>query len=210
MERKIILEKLTGAEREFALIQNMIKAIATVDVDAIPSLYETMVIDTAMKAEKAICNLRHLMYATLNITKRELMKKIAGVHGIDINYDGDIFSVTFPALLQKKKKTNRFEFTIDPLYFALEEFFKTNDMIRFKECAVVFEHIYNRNFPQRRFCDFDNIELKPVLDTVSAFTMVDDSSKFCDVFHTTGYAENDCTKIKIMSKNTFREWLAKQ
>ena len=78
------------------------------------------------------------------------------------------------------------------------------------ECVVAFEHIYDKNLPQRRVCDYDNLELKPVLDTVAAFIMIDDSGKFCDVFHATRYAENDCTKITVMSKNKFREWVAKQ
>jgi len=146
----------------------------------------------------------------MNITKREVMKKVAGVHEIDINCLDGIFAVALPALLPKKKKSNRFELITDPLYFALDEYFKKNNMEIYGECVVVFEHIYNKNTPSRRICDYDNIEIKPVLDVVSAFTMTDDGGRLCDVFHTTGYAEKDCTKISVMTKNKFCEWIAKR
>ena len=56
--------------------------------------------------------------------------------------------------------------------------------------------------------DYDNIELKQALDTISIFTMVDDSGSYCDAYHTTELSDKDCTRITIMDKDKFPEWLA--
>lgn len=210
MERKKILEQTADIDAELALLRGMLKTIEATDFTAHPSVYESLTVAAAMKAEKTACNLRHLIYAATNVTKRELMKKVADVHGIDINYEDEIFTVMLPVLLQKKKRGQSSEFISDPLHFALEEFFEANSIEIFVECAVVFEHIYDGNRPGRRVCDYDNLELKPILDTVSAFVMTDDSGKFCDVFHTTGYADSDRTKISVMAKNKFWEWVSKR
>jgi hypothetical protein len=207
MERKELLKKISGIETELLAVQNMLVAIGSVSRELFPEYYESLTVEAAVKMEKITCNIRHLVYATLNITKRKLMKKAAGVHEIEINYSETIFTVTLPALLPKKKKPSNSEFITDPLYIALEEYFIANDVEIFGECVVAFEHIYDENTPSRRICDYDNLELKSVLDTVSAFVMTDDGGKYCDVFHMTGYAGKDCTKISVMTKNKFKEWV---
>ena len=208
MERKEILEKIRRINGDILVLDEILKTMEVVAEEGdYPIMYESLAIEAAMKMEKSACDLRHLIYAAVNITKRELMKKVICVHEIEINYTEGIFSVAFPALLPNKSKMLNSEFICDPLHFALDEYFKTNDMEIFVECVVAFEHIYDEAFPSRRICDYDNLELKSVLDTVSAFVMTDDGGKYCDVFHTTGYAGKDCTKISVMTKNKFKEWV---
>ena len=210
MERKEILKKIVSIDNELSTARNILKSIKETDYVLFPAVYESLTLTAAMKAEKTACNFRHLIYSTLNVTKRDLMKKTAAVHETDINYIDGIFTVTLPALLPKKKKSNKSEFITDPLYFALDEYFTKNNMEIFKECVVVFEYIYDKNTPSRRICDYDNIEIKPVLDAVSAFAMTDDGGKLCDIFHTAKLGEKDCTKISVMTKNKFCERFAKR
>ena len=209
MEKNVILTKIADIHIDILAVSNIMKSIATAGL-AFPLVYESLAIEAAMKMEKIACKSRHLIYSSSTIPKRELMKKTADIHEIKINHNKEIFTVTLPALLPKKKNISNSEFIRDPLRFALEEYFQTNDMETFAECVVVFEHIYNESAPSRRICDYDNIELKPVLDTVSAFAMTDDGGKYCDVYHTAKHAENDSTKISVMTKNKFLEWLAGQ
>jgi len=206
MEKEQILQKILKVHSEIAAAGVVVRSLETQGMRNSLS-YSNLIIETAIKMEKAACNIRHLIYATMNTPKRELMKKIADVHEIEINYAEGIFTVTFPALLPNKKKPSNSEFICDPLHFALDEYFKTNSMEIFGECVVAFEHIYDEAFPSRRICDYDNLELKSVLDTVSAFVMTDDGGKYCDVFHTTGYAGKDYTRISVMTKNKFKEWV---
>lgn len=207
MEQEKIINRITGIENELGKTSRILGTIAELDFSAANAVYESFVTKAALKAEKTAWSLRHLIYASTNITKPELMKKVSDVHGIDINCSSGIFTVTLPALLPKKEKKLSNEFIIDPLYCALDEYFNTRTMEKFGECVAAFEHIYDKAAPQRRFCDYDNLELKAVLDTVSAFVMIDDSSKYCDVYHTAGYGKKDCTKMSVMEKNRFAEWL---
>jgi hypothetical protein len=182
-------------------ISRIFSTIKELDLSDAHSAYESFTVKAAMESEKITCSLRHLIYAATNITKPELMKKIAVVHEIDMNYSNGIFSVAFPALLPKKENKLSNEFITDPLYCALDEYFNTNVAEKYGRCVAAFEHIYDEADPQRRFCDYDNLELKAVLDTVSSFIMTDDSSKYCRVYNTAGYGKKDCTKISVMEQN---------
>jgi len=52
-------------------------------------------------------------------------------------------------------------------------------------------HIYSSALPSRRVRDYENLELKEILDVVAAFVMVDDSGALCDAYNTTELGETD-------------------
>ena len=58
--------------------------------------------------------------------------------------------------------------------------------------------------------DYDNLELKQLLDVVASFIMVDDSGLLCDAYNTTELGETDCTRISIMPQSRFPTWLAER
>jgi hypothetical protein len=68
--------------------------------------------------------------------------------------------------------------------------------------------VYNRELPERRTRDYDNLELKQILDMVSAFVMTDDGGLLCDAYNTTELGTTDCTIISVMDKDSFPGWLA--
>lgn len=74
---------------------------------------------------------------------------------------------------------------------------------------MCFSHVFDRTLSTRRVRDYDNLECKQILDTVSGFLMTDDSGLFCDAYHTTEFGERDCTVLTIMEKKAFPGWLAK-
>lgn len=83
-------------------------------------------------------------------------------------------------------------------------------MPQFKHCVVCFSNIYNRELSTRRVRDYDNLELKRLLDVAASFMLVDDSGLLCDAYHTTELGETDCTRISIMDSAHFPEWLAER
>jgi len=183
--------------------------LKTIEINfmAFPETYEQLTSETSMKIEHIACKFRHIIYSTTNITKPALMQKVSEAHGIEINYADGIFRVTLPSLLPKKYKSMNSEFIVDPLYYALERYFSITRIERLRECVVCFSHIYSEDTPTRRIRDYDNIEVKPVLDAVSTFVMIDDSGRFCNVYHMTEYGENDCTEVTVMPKDGFIKWL---
>ncbi|MCL2775949.1 MAG: DUF6100 family protein [Oscillospiraceae bacterium] len=206
MERETILQRITDIENGISQIQRILKT-TKINFMAFPETYEQLTSEAAMKIERIACKFRHIIYSTTNITKPALMQKVSEAHGIEINYTDNIFSVTLPSLLPKKHKPMNSEFIVDPLYYALEKYCSITKIERFRECVVCFAHIYSEDTPTRRVKDYDNIEAKPVLDAVSIFVMVDDSGRFCNVYHMTEYGKKDCTEVTVMPKNMFTEWL---
>ena len=67
--------------------------------------------------------------------------------------------------------------------------------------------VYDRQLPLRRIRDYDNMEFKQILDTISPFVLKDDSGLFCDSFHTTELGDTDYTSVNIMEKSIFPVWL---
>ena len=80
-------------------------------------------------------------------------------------------------------------------------------MLRFKHCVVCFSHIYSADRFECRVRDYDNLELKQILDVIATFIMEDDTGILIDAYNTIEIGETDCTRISIMDKNRFPEWL---
>ena len=75
---------------------------------------------------------------------------------------------------------------------------------------VCFSHIYSRELQPRRVRDYDNLELKQLLDVISTFIMEDDTGLLCDAYNTTEVGEYDCTRISVMDRERFSEWLSER
>ena len=108
------------------------------------------------------------------------------MHGIEIRYENGVLEVMLPSLLPKRKQRQSTEFLIDPVYFALNNYADHHPMPKFSHCVVCFSHIYSRELPARRVRDYDNLELKQLLDVISTFIMADDSGLLCDAYNHDG------------------------
>ena len=80
-------------------------------------------------------------------------------------------------------------------------------MTHFQNCVICFSHIYDRALPERRIRDYDNIEMKNLLDIITAYLLEDDSGQLCDAYHTTKLGDSDCTIVSIMARERFPRWL---
>jgi len=118
-----------------------------------------------------------------------------------------MLEITLPCLLPKRKQRQSTEFLIDPLYFTLSQYSDNNELPKFRQCVVCFSHIYSEKFHNRRVRDYDNLELKQLLDVLSTFIMVDDTGLLVDAYNTTEIGEADCTRISVMAKEDFPKWL---
>jgi len=118
--------------------------------------------------------------------------------------------VTLPSLLPKRRNRKSVEFLLDPLHFYLSQYAGQNTLPKFRECVVCFSHTYSMELPARRVHDYDNMELKQILDVLASYLMVDDTGLLCDAYNTTEFGERDCTRIFVMPKSLFPAWLAKR
>lgn len=207
MEKQIITQRITAILDDISRLQSALYAMSTTDLQRYPDNYEVLSTDAALRGESIACRLRHLIYATTGIKKLEYMTSAAVMHGVQIHCENGMVEITLPALLPKRKQRQSTEFLLDPIYFALSDYAESQPLPKFHHCVVCFSHIYCRELPARRVRDYDNLELKQLLDVVSTFIMTDDTGLLCDAYNTTELGDTDCTRISVMDKDSFSPWL---
>ena len=210
MDRQIINKRIEGIANDIEKLLRTLHAMENTDISQYPENYEMLSTDAALRGELITCRLRHLIYVSTNVKKTDYLASAGVVQGIEIQCEDGILEITLPCLLPKRKQRRSTEFLIDPLYFTLSSYADNHSIPRFEECVVCFSHVYDKELSSRRIRDYDNLELKQILDVVSTFVMVDDTGLLCDAYNTTELGESDCTRITVMKKECFTEWLNKR
>ena len=203
----MLSQRIASIQAEIGRLNSALYAMSTTDLQRYPDNYEVLSTDAALRCERIACRLRHLIYTSTSVRKEEYLTSAAVMQGVEIRYEDGLLEITLPCLLPKRQKRQSSEFLIDPIYAALSQYAKSHAMPQFRHCVVCFSHVYCHEQPERRVRDYDNLELKQLLDVVSAFIMVDDSGLLCDAYNTTELGETDCTRIFIMAQGQFPRWL---
>ena len=112
--------------------------------------------------------------------------------------------------MPKRRSTRGIEYFIDPLMAALERFVREHGVVRYPHYTVCFVMAYDRTLPERRIRDYDNLELKAVLDAAACFLMESDSGLLCDAYHSTELGETDCTRMFIVDSRCYPQWYAER
>lgn len=210
MDTKIILQRISTIEEHTDKLKNSIFAMKMTDLQKYPANYEELSVDAALRAERIACQLRNLIYVAGVTSKTEYMRKAAKAHGIRIKYKDEILTIQLPGLLPKRKAHVNTAFINEPLHYALKEYLEHEALPLFGDCVVCFIQVYDQRLPLRRIRDYDNLEFKQILDTISPFVLKDDSGLFCDSYHTTRLEDSDYTSVYVMEKAAFPEWLKGQ
>ena len=142
--------------------------------------------------------------------KPDYLPKAVDALGIEIQEDEGIYELTLPGLMPKRKARQGAEYIIDPLMFALEQFVKAHAVQRFPHTTVCFVLVYDKNLPERRIRDYDNLELKPILDAAAAYLMKSDAGLLRDTYHTTELGDTDCLRLFIMDTDRYPRWYAER
>ena len=115
------------------------------------------------------------------------------------------FCTVIPTLLPKKRKGSA-DYIRTIIYALLEMFFADKPIKKFRECAIVFRHIYNRSNPKRAWRDHDNIEVKAVIDAIALYVMEDDSSHICDHHYFSAEGDMDKTEVYVIPRSEYIKW----
>lgn len=207
MERITLTSRLARIGDEITKLTNTLEAMQVTDTEIYGQNYQELSLDAALRAEKIACTLRNLIYAANLIPKPSLMEKTAQVQGIVIRHNEVMIEIVLPGLMPKRTKRVNTTFLTDPLYAALENYMRDNNVPKYINCVVCFTHVFDETLSVKRVRDYDNLECKQLLDTVAAFLMTDDSGLFCDAYHTTEFGKKDCTILTIMKTDSFPVWL---
>ena len=95
----------------------------------------------------------------------------------------------------------------DFLYPVLEQF-AAGRKIRYRNCVLIFRHVYDRHRPEREYRDHDNIELNTVVDAIAMFFLVDDTPLECRHYYCSASGTKERTEVYLVPRNAFADWLA--
>lgn len=207
MERKILSQRINKILEDLIKLQNTLYAMDNTDIEQYPDNYALLSTDAALRSELITCRIRHLIYGSTNLKKAKYLTSAGIVQGIRVFEDNGVLNIYLPCLLPKRKQRKNSEFLTDPLYFTLSQYADNHLLPKFSHCVVCFSHIYSKEFPISHIRDYDNLELKQLLDVIAAFVMEDDSGLLCDAYNTTEVGDHDGTCISVMEKDRFFEWV---
>ena len=122
----------------------------------------------AILSEKSTAHLRNMFFSVSNEPPIYYYPKAAEVQGIRVWADTNYLRVLLPALLPDKKKRDGCKFLLLPLQAAL---IQSGPLPHFSDCVICVEHIYDHNLPIKAVRDYDNLELKAVIDTRKFFSI---------------------------------------
>ena len=161
----------------------------------------------ALLSEKSTARLRNMFFSVSNEPPIYYYPKAAEVQGIRVWASDNYLRVLLPALLPDKKKRDGCKFLLLPLQAALVQ---SGPLPHFSDCVICVEHIYDHNLPIKAVRDYDNLEVKHILDMAAAFLMTDDSGALCDIYHTTAYGKQDGTLLYIMEQGQLPDFILRQ
>ena len=116
------------------------------------------------------------------------------------------FCLRMPILLPRKEKSSR-SYLRGFLYSAFEKFSHGKEKIRYRNCVLIFRHVYDHNRPEREYRDHDNIELNTVVDAIAMFFLVDDTPLECRHYYCSASGEKEMTEVYIVPREDFDCWL---
>ena len=119
------------------------------------------------------------------------------------------FCMRIPILLPKKDKGSADYYT-DPLYPAMNRFWKGKLPTRYPDNVTVFRHVYSHERPERQYRDHDNIELNRVLDIVALYVMPDDTPMRCRHYYCSASGGSERTEVYVVPRDNFILWLSRE
>ena len=207
MTKEILFNRIKSNLNDTEKLKHYLVSLQNVDLATNPNAYNELSTNAAYQAERITERLRRIIYTTTNIPKAEYLHNAAEHLSISVDRTQDgIVEIILPCLIPKRSK-NSTNFIIDPLHVKLSEFTLENNLGKFRECVVCFINVYDKDLPERRVRDHDNIEMKSILDTINAYLLVDDGGLLCEFFCSSKLGDSDYTQIFIMHKDMFPKWV---
>ncbi len=117
------------------------------------------------------------------------------------------FRLVMPMLLPKKSRTSSVDYIRGSLYPQMYDYFRKHRIERLRDCVIIFRHVYDKNTPQYRKRDHDNIEVKQVTDIVAWFTMTDDGPDICRHYYCSASGSQNRTEVYVVPKLEFPFWM---
>ena len=175
-------------------------------------LYETeMANHYAMRledtAERLTLTARELPVCTWKVgAKEDVENQYSEILNIKIGFtQTGLWAVILPLLLPKKEKGSA-DYIRQNLYTALSKYFKDKPYLKMRDVFIVYRHVYDERYPERKMRDHDNIEINMVNDCISTFVLADDSPGICNHCYMSAVGYWERTEVYVVPKAKIQEW----
>ena len=198
------IEDMTGELiRQSCDLLATVRKINETDYNSEVKNFEYLTDRLEILSEKFACSVRDFARKTFVANRYEVMDKASEMQGIEVRKDGNVNIVDLPFLLPRKKGKEH-KFIGDPLWYKLEELSKSEDLKIREKAVICIIHTYDNVNKKARCYDYDNLEIKKILDIITLFTLTDDAPEYCDIYQTVQLSDSDKTRILIMPIDEFR------
>lgn len=187
------------SQRTHHIAEGFEKASGEVGVNF--SALETELLQTTMDLELLCRNARRLLLQTSIVNKEALTAQICNTHGFYVEECDGKVHITMPTLPLKKPDNANCSFITEPLKWCLAEYYTKHPMYKYESARITICHCYPENTPRRMVRDYDNIEVKRIIDVLAMFYLHDDNMGRCEVLHTSRFL--DCCKTEITVSDWF-------
>ena len=162
-------------------------------------------------AERLVLLTRALpAYTGSGMAKGDVESSMKRCISVDMGFTAEgWFWLCIPALLPKKGGGSA-DYIRSFLYPAMKEYFQEKEPVRFMDCVLVYRHVYDRERPERRMRDHDNIETNMVSDIVAMYVMPDDAPSICSHYECSVMGEDDYTEVYVIPRTDFPQWLSQE
>ena len=210
MQKSYFQMTLEKTIRQTEKLLKLLKAVHTDYADKRMEAAMEKAVSAAKQAEEVALLTRALPAHTGHPRAKELTRNaIAEAIPVEIGFtDQGWFCLRMPILLPRKEKSSR-SYIRDFLYPVLEQFAAGREF-RYRNCVLIFRHVYDRNRPEREYRDHDNIELNTVVDAIAMFFLVDDTPLECRHYYCSAPGSTERTEVYIVPRNEFEDWLAQE
>lgn len=197
MSNPLLGHRINRLKDDVDRFKNVVCAYETTDAAIYPDNFQSLGIEVAMKAEALACSARNIVSAYPVQSRKYTMHAVADAQGIRISRDHEGYEIILPGLMTRRDSRYNVTFLMEPLSFALEQYFQEHYAERFENVLIWFIYEYEKDTPIRHIRDYDNLESKGVLDILNAFFLTDDSGDFCELRYSTRRADHERTRIMI-------------
>lgn len=177
------------------------------------SIYEVYLhsLNLEETAERLVLLTRVLpAYTGVPNAKLEVERRIKDCIPVEIGFTAeDWFCLRIPALLPKKAGGSA-DYVRSFLYPAMRAFFEKQPPVRYRDCILIYRHVYDKARPERKRRDHDNIEINMVSDIVAMYVMTDDGPSVCSHYYCSAEGPADRTEVYVVPKWDFPIWLVKE
>lgn len=207
----------TTYDRQLSEIQNAHRqlgstliAMQRARMDGQTGNLEGLSLDGAHQAEALACKMRHLIYRSGQVSRREYLAGALPSTEVRFSFTRDSALLILPPLLPDRRSAKSREYLSGLVYAALAEASFADTLPQFDRCVLCIVHCLAPRSGSRAAPDYDNIELKTVQDLLALYLLVDDSMRYCDRYETACADPQAHTEFHILRPEAFPAWLAQQ